>query len=398
MFTSWVDRLFDRRMLPLRLLILLACAVGYLVQLRDPASPVRPVDWVLALTAVLVSAGGSRWPLAVVLLQSTLLGTAEPLGASLLVPIKVGASLAVFELAMYRTGWQLLVGWSVLAGVYATRVVGDMPADLAPMLYRVTVLIGLPLLLGAYLRSVRQKARQAERWLAEEHQRRLSELALARVTERTAIARDLHDMVAHHIASMVLRIGVARHVLPETDPKVREVLDDVHASGTSALADLRRLVGLLRQPSTGTGLDQPLLDPSELPDALAEVVRRSRKVGLRVDAYVDSRITGVDAVRGLAVLRLVQEGLTNVAKHAGAGARASVTVRTALDGDVRVVVCDDGGEELTEAASYGLGLGLAGLRERMEILGGRLDAGPVDRGWRLSALLPASVRSSRAVS
>ncbi|MGI5150176.1 sensor histidine kinase [Plantactinospora sp. CA-294935] len=395
---SWVSRLFDRRMLPLRLLILLTCAVGYLVQLRDPATPVRPVDWVLAITAVAVSAGSGRWPLAIVLVQSTLLGTAEQVGASLLVPIKVGASLAVFELAMYRTGWQLLVGWSALAGVYATRVVSGLPADLAPVLYRVTVLIGLPLLLGAYLRSVWQRARQAERWLAEEHRRRLSELALARATERTAIARDLHDMVAHHIASMVLRVGVARHVLPETDPKVREVLDDVHASGTSTLADLRRLVGLLRQPSTGTSLDQPLLDPSELPNALTEMVQRSRRVGLRVDAYVDPRITGVDAVRGLAVLRLVQEGLTNVAKHAGTRARVSAAVRMTADGDVRVEVCDDGGEDPTEAASYGLGLGLAGMRERVEILGGRLAAGPADRGWRLHALLPGAARSSRGAS
>ncbi|MDW5322361.1 hypothetical protein [Plantactinospora sp. KLBMP9567] len=99
-FMSWVSRLFDRRMLPLRLLILLTCAVGYLVQLRDPATPVRPVDWVLAMTAVAVSAGSGRWPLAIVLVQSALLGTAEQVGASLLVPIKVGASLAVFELAM----------------------------------------------------------------------------------------------------------------------------------------------------------------------------------------------------------------------------------------------------------------------------------------------------------
>ena len=378
-------------MLPVRVLILLACGVGYLAQVRDPSVPLRAVDWGLAIAAVAVSAGGSRWPLATVLVQSTLLGTAGLVGATMLVPIKLAASLAVFELALHRTGWSLLVGWGALAGVYATRVVNSMPADLVPILYRVTVLIGLPLLLGAYLRSVRQEARQAERRIVEEQRRRVSELALVRVTERSAIARELHDMVAQHIASMVLRVGVARHVLPGTDPKVREVLDDIHASGTATLADLRRLVALLRERSDGTNPDQRLVDPADLPTALAKVVERSRMVGLRVDLLVAPQVGELDAVRGLAVLRLVQEGLTNVAKHAGTAAHASVTVRMTDAGEVSVEIRDDGGDGRAEAAAYGLGQGLLGMRERVQLLGGRLDAGPVGGGWRLAAVLSAQV-------
>jgi signal transduction histidine kinase len=388
---EWISQLFDRKMLPVRMLIVFACGLGYLAQLRDPAAPLRPADWGLAIAAVAASAGGSRWPLATVLVQATLLGTAGLVGATMLVPIKVAASVAIFELAIHRTGWPLLVGWGVLASVYATRVVSSMPADLVPMLYRVTVLIGLPLLLGAYLRSVRQVARQAEWRVAEEQRRRLSESALVRVNERTAIARELHDLVAQHIASMVLRVGVARHVLPTTDPKVREVLDDIHAGGTATLADLRRLVALLREPADGPH-EQPLVDPSELPNALAEVVERSRKVGLRVDTSVDPQITGVDAVRGLAVLRLTQEGLTNVAKHAGAAAQASVSVRINDEGAVSVEIRDDGGDGRAEAARYGLGQGLVGMRERVQLLGGKLEVAAVNGGWRLAATLPAQVQ------
>jgi signal transduction histidine kinase len=386
---GWIGQLFDRRMLPVRVLIVLACVLGYLAQVRDPSVPLRPADWVLAATAVVVSAGGSRWPLATVLVQSALLGTAGLVGATMLVPIKLAASLAVFELALYRTGWPLLVGWGALAAVYATRVLNSMPADLVPVLYRVTVLIGLPLLLGAYLRSVRQEARQAERRVAEEQRRRLSELALVRATERGAIARELHDMVAQHVASMVLRVGVARHVLPATDPRVGELLDDIHAGGVATLADLRRLVALLRDRSVGLDAEQHLADPANLPAALAEAVERSRGIGLRVDSCVAAQVGDLDAVRGLAVLRLAQEGLTNVAKHAGAAARVSMTVRLSDAGELSMEIRDDGGDGRPEAASYGLGQGLIGLRERMHLLGGRLEAGPVDGGWRLAAVLPA---------
>lgn len=97
-------------MLPVRLLITLACGVGYLAQL-DPATPLRPADWALAIAAVAATAGGSRWPLATVHIQATLLGTAQLVGATMLIPIKVAAGIAIFELAMRRTGWPLLVGW-----------------------------------------------------------------------------------------------------------------------------------------------------------------------------------------------------------------------------------------------------------------------------------------------
>jgi signal transduction histidine kinase len=195
-------------------------------------------------------------------------------------------------------------------------------------------------------------------------------------------------VVAHHVASMVLRVGVARHVLPDVDPRVAEVFDDVHRTGTTALADLRKLVALLRDPEGVRG-DAALtaIDPAALPAALGAAVDAARRAGLLVEADVAASVGALDAVRGLAVLRLTQEALTNVAKHAGTSARARLMVEV-VDGEVRWEVSDDGGGTVRAYAPAGGGHGITGMRERVEVLGGRLDAGPVDGGWRVRTVLP----------
>jgi signal transduction histidine kinase len=193
------------------------------------------------------------------------------------------------------------------------------------------------------------------------------------------------------VASMVLRIGVARHVLPDVDPQVGAVFDDVHSTGTAALADLRRLVAVLRDPD-GVRSDAALtaIEPGALPAALGAAVDRARGAGLIVDAFVDEQAGTLDAVRGLAVLRLTQEALTNVARHAGAAATARLTVAV-TSGDVTWEVVDDGGGAPTPAVPAGGGHGLTGMRERVEVLGGTLEAGPFGAGWRVRTRLPAPV-------
>jgi signal transduction histidine kinase len=191
---------------------------------------------------------------------------------------------------------------------------------------------------------------------------------------------------------MVLRIGVARHVLPDLDPRVGEVFDDVHGTGAAALADLRRLVEVLRKPDGVRG-DAALtaIEPSALPAALGAAVDRARSTGLTVEAEIDPAVGSLDAVRGLAVLRLTQEALTNVAKHAGASARAQLTV-SVPEGDVHWQVTDGGGG-VPAAVPPGGGHGITGMRERVEVLGGVLEAGPLGAGWRVRTVLPASPSS-----
>ena len=199
-------------------------------------------------------------------------------------------------------------------------------------------------------------------------------------------------MVAHHVASMVLRVGVARHVLPEADPRVTEVFDDVHGTGTAALADLRRLVAVLRDPDAA-GRDAALtaIEPSALPAALDGAVETARRSGLTVDADIAAAAGTLDAVRGMAVLRLTQEALTNVAKHAGTSAHVRFIVAVTGD-DVSWEVTDDGGGAARPAPPQrpvpGGGHGLTGMRERVEVLGGRLEAGAHDGGWRVRTTLP----------
>jgi signal transduction histidine kinase len=178
---------------------------------------------------------------------------------------------------------------------------------------------------------------------------------------------------------------VARHVLTGADPRVTEVLDDVHGTGTTALAELRRIVELLREPDTSDAA-LTAIEPGALPTALGVAVDNARRTGLVVDADIDDAIGSIDAVRGLAVLRLTQEALTNVAKHAGTSARARLRVAV-IDGSVIWEVADSGGTGAPPKVAGG-GHGLIGMRERVEVLGGELTAGPDGSGWRVCTELP----------
>ncbi|GAA4435515.1 hypothetical protein GCM10023170_002320 [Phytohabitans houttuyneae] len=384
--TQWIGRLFDERAWPARLTLLFVLTVGYLTLLRAPDSPPTLADWIIALAAVGASAGGGRWPLATPIVQAGLLAVAYQVGTHASVVVKVATAVALFELAMRRTGWKVLVGTLAPTAVYVLHPSGGIPS----LLYRAAVMVGAPVLIGAYIRSLRQTAAQAQQRVAEEERRRLSETRAARATERTAIARELHDVVAHHVASIVLRVGVARHVLPADDPRVREVLDDVHGSGTATLSALRRLVTVLRDPEVGD--TPPFVEPGELHAALDEVVQRGRQVGLDIASSVDPAVGDLDPVRGLAVLRLTQEGLTNVAKHAGTAAHAEISMRLTPDDTVLLEIVDDGGTSPPALPTAGdvPGHGLVGMRERVELLGGSLSVGREGRGWRLSALLPSA--------
>jgi signal transduction histidine kinase len=195
----------------------------------------------------------------------------------------------------------------------------------------------------------------------------------------------LHDLVAHHVASIVLRVGVARDVLEIGDPRVRQVLDDVHATGSGALSDLRRLVAVLRDP--GSSDSTAFVDPEGLLVALRSAVERGQQLGLTVDAEIDPAVVELDARTAHAVLRLAQEGLANVAGHAGTAARACLSIR--VHGEQVAFDLQDFGGGASARTPAG-GHGLVGLRERVEVLGGSLRAEPTESGWRLTALVPTT--------
>ncbi|MFJ8015497.1 sensor histidine kinase [Streptomyces sp. NPDC096339] len=393
----WIELAFDRRFATLRILACAGALVGYSLLLQRPSGA---RDWGLAAAGLILCLVAGRWVFGAILAQSCLLVVVHALGSDTVVSLKVLAAVTLFELAVQQSGRRLVAGASVLALTVAVNRFEELPGALLPVLYKMCIVAGAPLLMGAYVRVTRDAALRAREYANQQELRAEQRLLAARAAERTTIARELHDLVAHHVSSMVLRVGVARHVTAATgptattDPRITEVLDDLHASAGAALTDLRRLVAVLRAPDqTGPGTGS-LVAPGALPAALEAVVEHSRQTGLAVTATVDPRVARLDAVRGLAVLRLAQEGLANAAKHGGPGAQAELAVRV-VGGAVHVTIHDDGAGRARKPAPAPApalgpsGHGLIGMRERVDLLGGRLDAGPAARGWRLVAELPA---------
>ncbi|MER7893245.1 histidine kinase [Micromonospora sp. NPDC094482] len=390
-------RLFDVRDSLVRMVLLDLSGVGYLVFGTQAGHPPTATQWILAAVGFAAALALHRRPLVNLVTQAALLAVAIPLIDDIMIN-QVGASWALLEVTMRarrsRTIWLCS---ALLAGVDLTDSIGDPIGRVASGVFGLTLEVGLPLLLGLVIRTNRELGRQAVQRAQEEQRRRESENRAARADERSAIARELHDVVAHHVASMVLRVGVARHVLTDLEPRVGEVFDDVHGTGTAALADLRRLVAVLRDPDGVRG-DAALtaIEPSALPAALGAAVDRARQAGVTVETDIDPAIGSLDAVRGLAVLRLTQEALTNVAKHAGTAALARLVVAV-RDGALHWEVQDDGRGQAPAAVPPGGGHGITGMRERVEVLGGRLEAGPTGAGWRVRTVLPAPVVTAGSV-
>ncbi|WP_406201757.1 histidine kinase [Kitasatospora sp. NBC_01560] len=387
-----MGRLYGRRFGPMRL-ALVAFGLGYLLLLRRPAE-LGATDWFVGLGGLLLAALGGCLPVAVAFGQAGMLALAELSAPAVTVEIKVGAGAALFELAARHWGRPVLAAAS--AALVAAHLLAAEPTfgGAGSALYRAAVVVSVPVLLAGCIRSAESAARTAqERAREAERSRDLAEWG-ARMGERAAIARELHDMVAHHLASTVLRVGVARHVLPPADHRIAEVLDDVHTSATTALTDLRRLLTALRDPG-GDHLAPLLADSTDLPATVLGVVERSRQAGLAVEAEIGPAIAGLDAIRSLTVLRLVQEGLANVTKHAGPG--AGVRLRVEMEEETLLLDLENdsprpGGAERTGLPGQedGTGYGLLGMRERVALVGGSLDAGRTPLGWRLTARLPAT--------
>jgi signal transduction histidine kinase len=213
--------------------------------------------------------------------------------------------------------------------------------------------------------------------LAEREQEAAARVAVAE--ERTRIARELHDIVAHAVSVMVLQVGAVRHNLPASPPEDRDALARVEQAGRTALAEMRRLLGAMRRDEDGLELGpEPGLDAL---DALVEDVSRA---GLPVRLRRDGDPFPLPRTIDLSAYRIVQEGLTNALKHANAS-HADVTVRY-RPGDVQLQVVDDGNGP---APSNGHGNGLVGIRERVNIYGGQMTAGRAPAGgFELTARLP----------
>lgn len=311
-----------------------------------------------------------------------LLATALTFADGLLIPfisslIPIGMATA-FLLGYLRDVFQARVGLAIVAGG-ATIIVYNIPGDAGSDLFIVPLEFAISWLAGYAFRERSEQVEAAEVRATQAEREREAAARVAVAEERARIARELHDIVAHAMSVMVLQVGAVRHKLPETLAEDRDALLGVERAGRAALAEMRRLLGAMHDDGDGVEFaPQPGLDRL---DALAENVRRA---GLPVRLHVEGDAFPLPRAIDLSAYRIVQEGLTNSLKHAGAS-HADVTVRYSSEG-VQLQVRDDG---VGSTTSDGLGHGLVGMRERVKIYGGEMSAGTApDGGFVLEARLP----------
>ncbi|MEU6216215.1 histidine kinase [Streptomyces sp. NPDC047022] len=252
----------------------------------------------------------------------------------------------------------------------------------------------------AVIQAIRERAERAERTREEEARRRVAE-------ERLRIARDLHDVVAHHIALVNVQAGVAAHVMDRRPDQAKEALAHVREASRSALNELRATVGLLRQSGDPEAPTEPAPGLARL-DELADTFRNA---SLPVEVARADDGTVLPAAVDLAAYRVIQEALTNVQKHAGHRAKAEVSV-VRVGPTLEITVLDNGAGTTVgpqadrtdptcpagpvEPPAPG-GHGLLGMRERVTALGGALTAGPrYGGGFRVHAILPVDHHATTA--
>lgn len=235
-----------------------------------------------------------------------------------------------------------------------------------------------------YVDSLEARAATAER--EREH---LVQIAAAE--ERAEIARELHDVVAHSLAVMILQADGAGYALKSEPDKAGSALKAIGDTGRDALEDMHRIVRVLRAGRAGAQDVDTDRRRVSLED-LETVAERARAAGLKVELVVEGDRGGLSTGDELTVLRVVQESLTNVLRHAGPGAQVAITLRFDRDA-VLIGVVDDGAGRLAgpDAAAERVsgGNGLVGMRERVEVSGGSFSAGPrLGAGWQVEAELP----------
>ncbi|WP_455353664.1 sensor histidine kinase [Streptomyces sp. SYSU K217416] len=243
--------------------------------------------------------------------------------------------------------------------------------------------------LGDSMRTRRAYFAQLEERAARLEAEREAQAKVAVAAERARIARELHDVVAHNVSVMVVQADGAAYVMDAAPDQAKQALETISSTGRQALAEMRRLLGVLRtgEPQEG-GEYVPQPDVEQIEDLVEQV----RTAGLVVDFKVEGTPRPLPSGVELTAYRIVQEALTNTRKHGGPDAGASVRL-VYFDDGLGLLVEDDGRgaahEMYEDGGADGRGHGLIGMRERVGMVGGTLDAGPrPGGGFRISALLP----------
>jgi signal transduction histidine kinase len=299
-----------------------------------------------------------------------------------LIPFAAGVYLAgmaaAFLLGNLREARLARIGLLVVVGS-AAIIIYNLPDRAAGEFVFIPLLFAIAWLAGYALHTRAEQTEAAEARAAQAERERELAARIAVAEERARIARELHDVVAHAVSVMVLHAGAVRHNLPDERAADRDALREVERAGRSALAEMRRLLGAMRD-----GSDDVELTPHPGLGNLGPLLDEVRGAGLDVELHVDGEPFALPPAIDLSAYRIVQEGLTNALKHAGA-ARADVVVTYAAD-ELRIDVRDDG---RGASPSDGVGHGLVGIGERVKLFGGEMTAGAANgKGFLLSTRLP----------
>ena len=282
------------------------------------------------------------------------------------VEVPFAPAVAVYTIAAHRDRRTAFVASAASAAVL---VFSAAYAGATGLLIPVVLALGAAWVLGdnlgtrrAYTQALEERAERLEREQEAERARAVAE-------EQARIARELHDVIAHSVSVMVVQAAAANDVFESQPARAREALEAIETSGRAALGELRRMLGVVR------GIDDADYAPQPGIDRIDELVADVRAAGLEVAVNIEGAPHDVPAGIDLSVYRVVQEALTNTLKHAQA-TRADVTLRYGAR-ELGVEVRDDG---KGGANGDGGGHGLTGMRERVAIFGGSLEAGPAANG------------------
>ncbi|WP_405924450.1 sensor histidine kinase [Streptomyces sp. NBC_00035] len=336
-----------RRRMPEKML-LLAALMGVVQLIVDVE--VIPADFAMMVIIYTVAADGARWASRLGLIGGLCAGTLSQIRWPQTETSALGVVLiAVFQTVPFALAW-------VLGDSIRTR--------------------------RAYLAQLEERAARLEK-------EREAQSKVAVAAERARIARELHDVVAHNVSVMVVQADGAAYVMDTAPEQARKALETISGTGRQALAEMRRLLGVLR---TGEHQESGEYVPQPDVEQLADLIEQCRTSGLPVDFKVEGTPRPLPSGVELTAYRIVQEALTNTRKHGGPNTGASVRL-VYFDDGLGLLVEDDGKgaphELYEEGGADGQGHGLIGMRERVGMVGGTLDAGPrPGGGFRISALLP----------
>jgi signal transduction histidine kinase len=294
-----------------------------------------------------------------------------------LIPFLAGCA-ALFLVGLLRDRRLAIAGIVLAIGVEALVAYRDPLKNLSAFI-ATCIVFGLIWTAAFTLGRKFEEADEAKKRAAQAEREREERARAAVTEERARIARELHDVVGHSVSVMTVQASAVRRLLRPEQKREREALLIVERTGREALAEMRRMVGVLRRPEEG-----PALAPQPSLEHVGRLVEQAREAGLSVELRLEGDPQPLPAGVDLTAYRLVQEGLTNALKHARAK-RAQVVVHYG-DRDLEVTVSDDG---RGAGSGDGGGHGLVGMRERVAVFGGELEAGPrAEGGYRLRAKLP----------